>query len=480
MSFNNKTNKDTNNDTNNDTNKDTNKDTKDIEGTYTRNLGFFDLFFAGYGFIIGAGIFTLVAYVLTYGKGSTWMAFVIGGIICGLTGMGYAKLNAYFPTNDAEYIWIMKILNPSTHQNKSTHQNQIVKYFANIVIWIVMLIGLFTAATIVVGQSNFIRSYYKINKILLIGLLILFPTIVNMLGNTYTTGLNKTIMIIVTLGFFLLYGIAGKKSKYIKQVDLIPKSTKFKDLIHSSYITIFAYNGFQSIVQLSEEAKNVNDVPKSIIASLSFSTIIYSLIAISIIALIGVKKGADSVSPISDAFSVSLGKRGKDFVNIIAIIALTNTFLIATLSRSRLLHKLSVRGIAPKFLGKLTSLKKVFGLENFTNNNKEKQVNKQTTLPLASIISVSIVTFFLTFIKKGAIEALAKITNGFIYFIFTVVNLLVLIYHFKRKTPEEETNIKNVEKEMPVLKGFPWYSVLGLICSITYLFLSPRYLRKLK
>ena len=444
---------------------------------YARNLGFFDLFFAGYGFIIGAGIFTLVAYILTYGKGSSWLAFIIGGIICGLTGMGYAKLNAYFPTNDAEYMWIMKILNPPTHQNT------LVKIFANIVIWVVMLIGLFTAATIVVGQSNFIREYYKINRILLIGLLILFPTGVNMLGNKYTTGLNKTIMIIVTLGFFLLFGIAGKKSKFIKEVDLVPKSTTFKDLIHSSYITIFAYNGFQSIVQLSEEAKNRNDVPKSILGSLTFSTVIYALIAISIIALIGVKRGSDSVSPISDAFSVSLGKRGKDFVNIIAIIALTNTFLIATLSRSRLLQKLSVRGIAPKFLGKLTSLKKIFGLEKFTNNDNNNDSvanNKKTTLPIASIIVVSIITFFLTFIKKRAIEALAKITNGFIYFIFTVVNLLVLVYHFKRKTPEEDKNIKNVEKEMPMLKGFPWYSVLGLVISIIYLFLSPTYLSNLK
>jgi amino acid transporter len=475
MSFNN--NKASNNNKQVSNNTSTNEKTDG--STYTRNLGFLDLFFAGYGFIIGAGIFTLVAYILTYGKGSSWLAFVIGGVICGLTGMGYAKLNAYFPTNDAEYIWIMKILNPPTHQN------QIVKYFANIVIWIVMLIGLFTAATIVVGQSNFIREYYKINKVLLIGILILFPTIVNMLGNKYTTGLNKTIMIIVTFGFVLLYGISGRKSKFINEVELIPKKTSLKSLIHSSYITIFAYNGFQSIVQLSEEAKNRNHVPKSILGALTMSTIIYALIAISIIALIGVKKGSASVSPISDAFSVVLGKRGKDFVNIIAIIALTNTFLIATLSRSRLLQKLSVRGIAPKFLGKLTSLKNIFGLEKFNNNsdsdkaNSDKAIHK-TTLPIASLIVVSIVTFFLTFIKKGAIEALAKITNGFIYFIFTVVNLLVLIYHFKRKTAKEQKNIQNVEKEMPMLKGFPWYSVLGLVFSITYLFLSPTYLGNLK
>ena len=441
----------------------------DNNNKYTRNLGFLDLFFTGYGFIIGAGIFTLIGFILTYGKGSSWLAFVIGGIICGLTGMGYAKLNAFFPTNDAEYMWIMKILNPPNKEKKS------VKYFANFVIWIVMILGVFTAATIVVGQSNFIRQYFDINKHLLIGILVIIPTIFNMLGNKYTTRLNKTIMILVTLGFGVLYIFAGTHSKYINEVDIIPK-TNFENLIHASYITIFAYNGFQSIVQLSEEAKDVNDVPKSILASLSFSTVVYALIAISVIGLIGVKKGSNSVSPISDAFSVVLGKRGKDFLNIISIIALTNTFLIATLSRSRLLHKLSVRGIAPKFLGKLTSITKILGVEKFSNNNKQEEI----TVPIASLIVVSLITFLLTFIKSGAIEALAKITNGFIYFIFTVVNLLVLIYHFKQKTPEEEVHIKNVEKEMPMLKGFPWYSLLGLIISLIFLLLSPKYLSNLK
>ena len=33
-------------------------------------------------------------------------------------------------------------------------------------------------------------------------------------------------------------------------------------MVKSSFITIFAYNGFQSIVQLSEEAKNKSDIQK--------------------------------------------------------------------------------------------------------------------------------------------------------------------------------------------------------------------------
>ena len=53
---------------------------------YVRNLEFSDLFFAGYGFIIGAGIFTLLPFIIKYGKGSSWFSFVLGGLICGLSG----------------------------------------------------------------------------------------------------------------------------------------------------------------------------------------------------------------------------------------------------------------------------------------------------------------------------------------------------------------------------------------------------------
>ena len=234
---------------------------------------------------------------------------------------------------------------------------------------------------------------------------------------------------------------------YISKTYHRLKSNLLKNLTHSSFITIFAYNGFQSVVQLSEEAKDKSNVPKSIAGSLGVSAVIYALIAISIISLIGVKKGSSSVNPISDAFSVVFGGRGKDIVVIIAIICLTNTFLIATLSRSRLLQKLADRGIAPKVFTKLTSLQKVLGLEKFTNGNANNgnavanngnanngnavadngnavannSANEPVTLPILAIITVSVVTYILTFIKR-AIEALAKITSGFIFFIFTVVN----------------------------------------------------------
>ena len=481
-------------------NTDTNNSVKnhtDIKHKYVRNLSFMDLFFAGYGFIIGAGIFTLISYSLTYGKGFTWLAFVIGGLICALTGLGYAKLNTLYPTNDAEYAWILGVLGQN---NKNETTNLLIKQFANLVIWVVMLIGMFTAATVVVGQANFIQEYYKFSKPLLIAILVLIPTFVNSLGNEYTTGLNKGIMITATIGFFMLYGIGLIKSKFFNQNDFNPfikpqqmhgykahekKSFYyhlFKNLTHSSFITIFAYNGFQSVVQLSEEAKDPSNVPKSIMGSRGFSTVIYALVAISIISLLGVKASSNAVNPISDAFSVAFGKRGKDIVNVIAIICLTNTFLIATLSRSRLLQKLAERGIAPAVFKKLTSIKQILGLEKFTNNdvNNNKIDKHKITLPILSIITVSLLTYLLTFIKKGAIEVLAKITSGFIFFIFSVVNLLVIVQYYKKKTPEEIEVFNKRENVVPFIKGFPWYSILGIIITLYYLFMSPKYLASLK
>ena len=43
---------------------------------YQRNLSLNDLLFVGLGFIIGAGIFSLLPFIIKYSKGISWMSFV--------------------------------------------------------------------------------------------------------------------------------------------------------------------------------------------------------------------------------------------------------------------------------------------------------------------------------------------------------------------------------------------------------------------
>jgi basic amino acid/polyamine antiporter, APA family len=446
--------------------------------TFNRNLSYSDLFFTGFGFIVGAGIFSLMPYIIKQGKQHSWLSFVIGGVICLITGLSYSKLNLLYPSNDAEYSWIVNILNFDKNRDPEKTYT-IVKYLANIIIWIVVIIGLLNSATVLVGQADFIRQYTDFGKHKIIAIMLAIPTIIVMLGNKYATSINKTIMTLVLATFGLLMGQALTKGKP-HEIDFNPKTSNFTSMVKSSFITIFAYNGFQSIVQLSEEAKNKSDVPKAIVSSTSFATLVYALITISIISLIGIKKAQGAISPLADAYGVYFGKRGIDVVNFLAIVALSNTMLILTLSRSRLLQKLSVRGIAPGFLKNLTSIRKLIGLkpkENFDNKENELNVNKGKTIPINAIITLSVLTFMLTFLRKGAVDYLAALTSSFIFIVFTLVNSLALIHYFKKKTPEEQKHVEQVDKENPILKGFPWYSVLGLIIAIYNLKLSSKYLR---
>ena len=446
------------------------------EYKYNRNLSLVDLFFAGYGFIVGAGIFSLMPYVIKHGKGLSWLSFVVGGLVCLITGLSYAKLNSLYPSNDAEYSWILNILNFEEDRDPNKVKTP-VRYLANSVIWIVVIVGLFMGATILVGQADFIRQYFDINKQFLTAILVTIPSLIVMIGNKYATSLNKTIMVLVTGAFSVLFAIAKTMGKHKKEIKFNVTGKDIDPLLKASFITIFAYNGFQSIVQLSEEAKNKKDIPISIVGSSAFAIIVYGLITISVIALIGVKQGGNVVSPLASAYGVKFGKKGTDIVNILALVALTNTMLILTLSRSRLLQKLAVRGIAPDYLKHLTSVKKLLRLEKFeSKNDLEEQTNKGKTIPIFAVITLSVVTYLLTFIREGAVDYLAGLTSSFLFLVFLIVNVLVLINYFKKKTPSEQQNEESVNKEMPMLKGFPWYSVLGLVSSLYYLGYSRKHL----
>ena len=56
-------------------------------------------------------------YIIKQGKKHSWLSFVIGGLICLITGLSYSKLNLIYPSNDAEYSWIMNILNFDENRN---------------------------------------------------------------------------------------------------------------------------------------------------------------------------------------------------------------------------------------------------------------------------------------------------------------------------------------------------------------------------
>ena len=440
-----------------------------------RRLDFNDMFITGVSYMIGAGIFTLLPFIIKYGKQNAWISFLIGGIISIMTGLSFARLNFEYPVNDAEYSWILEIL-----KNKETNKpNLLVKFFATVTIWVVGIMGIFGKATVALGLAEFIGTFnLGIPKQVLTLFALGIPTLINMIGVTYVTNVAKTIISLVILSFVVIIACVFKFGKHFNDNKFLPDFNNLSGIARGSFITIFAFTGFQSVVQLSEETISKDIIPKSITASVMFTTFFYAIIIISVISILGLKKASNTIYPISEVYNSIFGNSGRLIVTLLSIVCMFCTLVIGILGVSRLFHKLSVKKIAPDYLSKLMSVSDIFGSTKEGFDNKEnKNSNKFDYMPIPALITVFICALLLTFVKGGVLELMASSTNSLLFFIFTVVNLLVIINYFRTK--DDKNKISSENKSMDkFLNMFPWYAFIGFTMAIIFLFISPYYINK--
>ena len=438
------------------------------ENKLTRRLDFNDMFFTGISYMVGAGIFTLMPFVIKYGGKNAWMSFLIGGLVSIMTGLSFARLNYQYPVNDAEYSWIREIFKGKNEKEPS----KAVNWFATIVIWIVGIMGVFAKATVSLGLAEFIATYnLGIPKQIITFFALGIPTLINSMGVTYAANFAKTVITVVIFSFLFIILAVTKHNKYIGDNKVSFSIDKFPTILRASFITIFAFTGFQSVVQLSEETISRNIIPKSITASVIFTTIFYALVLISVISIIGLKKATGTIYPISEAYNAIFGIRGRNIVTILSVVTMFSSLVIGILGVSRLFQKLSVKGIAPKYLSKLVSFDSLFRRkENYENENKP-MFDK---MPIPALLTIFACSFLLTFVKGGVLELMANATNSMLFFIFTIVNLLVIVNYFKTKNDKNKINSddKIIQK---YLHMFPWYAIIGFILAVFFLILSPQY-----
>lgn len=437
---------------------------KKLQQTYSLT----DITFAGFGYIVGAGIFTLLPFIIKYAKGNTWLAFVLGGIISILTGLSYAKLNLDLPSNDAEYSWITNAFTTKKDRETKNANYRRTEKLARLVIYAVMALGIAMNAVIALSIVDLARPYFpQISSAIISFIVILIPAFVNMLSAKYTAKLNTGITVFTVLGLVMVIIFGLFTGTNMNENTLLPIQGNSFNLLRGVFITIFAFNGFQSLVQMSEEANKKSDIPKGMIGSAGLAMIFYVLIAISVISLFGVNKSSKSVSPIVDAFGLRFGNNAQHMVNILAIITMSSTLLLSTMSRSRLLKKLSDLQLAPPFLSKL------------------RKTVKDTKTPVNAVALISFLSYTLTFVKGNALEIVANLANTIAFFIFTCVNIAVVYKYYKEKREKQEqtndSSENNTDKEElePLLQKFkdayPTYAILGAVCTSVLFFVSPKF-----
>ena len=414
--------------------------------TLIRQLDLSDVIFSGYGYTVGADIFALIPYITKNAKEYTWLAFIIGGLISILNSLSYAKLNIEYPSNDAEYSWIKNSLSvdePKTEKDEKHNRN--VKTFAKVVIWAVIILGITMNSVMIVSISNFLTKMgVKSSKHVMNLIIALVPTLLNFLNVKHMSVANIMVTIITTVTLSMLPVLSLFKHEHF--VDLIPGSlgdSSLQNILKAIAITILPYNGYQSVVQMSEEVKDVNNIPKGMLISGSMTIILYTLLSVGLIAILGVSNVSKSKTPIADAFSIFFGKYSGNIVNMVGILTGFTTLLLSIYSRSRLLSKLGELNIGPK----------VF--DNYGIGNALKGI------PVYSIVIIGILSYIFTILKEDSLEILTDITNVLTIFVFICVNACVIYsYYFKDKKKEkdeDQTLLGRLKDSAPI------YAVIAII-----------------
>jgi basic amino acid/polyamine antiporter, APA family len=388
-----------------------------------KDISLFDATLAGVGLIVGAGIYVLIGSAAGFAGNGIWISFLIAAFVAILTGFSYAELSSIYEDDSGEYSYIYHTFG---------------KKLAFIIGFIVLLAGIIGTSAVALGFAGYFNSLFGFNNLIItaISIVILF-LLINLNGIKKSMKINELFTLLSILGLVFIIALAIPKFGSVNYFDY----TSIKGIFKASSLIFFAYLGFDSIIQLSEETKNAKkNIPKALLMSIVISTIIYILVAFACISVINWQVLSASSSPLSDVANALLGSKAGLFLTIIALLSTSNTILLGLISRSRMIYGMS---------------------KHYTKLNFLSKVNHKTNVPVFAVIFTASLIIIFTLI--GNIDTVASITNFGVFITFASINLAVIKSRYIKHSKEKFHEPINFGK-------FPVLALIGFLSSIFMIF----------
>jgi APA family basic amino acid/polyamine antiporter len=444
-----------------------------------RALGPFNLITLGIGAIIGTGIFVLTGPVAAENAGpAIVISFVIAAIACAFAGLCYAEFAALIPLAGSAYSYGYTTL------------GEIVAW---IIGWALVLEYAFGAATVAVGWSGYINSFFQdlgvhippaftaspgnvivkyqgrwqplstltginvsklphvvshFNLVALIGIALV--TAILVIGIQESANVNTAIVVIKVSVLLVFIGLVveflNASHWTLAAANLhpfIPPNTGhfgqfgWSGIMRGAAIIFFAYIGFDAVSTAAQEAKNPKrDMPIGILGSLVICTILYILVGGVLTALVPYH-----LLNVPDPLALGVDRTGRAWGSILvkigAICGLSSTMLVMLLGQSRVFFTMAHDGLLWQWAGK---------------------VHKRFHTPyLSSIIIGTVVAILAASLPITTLDELVSIGT---LFAFTIVCAGVWILRVR------EPNLKRPFKTPWV----PFVPIMGMLVSLVLMF----------
>ena len=308
------------------------------------------LYFYVLGDVLGSGIYVLIGLVAGAVGGAFWVAFAVGVTLATITGLAYAELVTKYPQAAGAALYVNKAFGNRT---------------LTFLVTVTFLSASFAAAgSLATGFSAYFSELWTLPPALLVSLVfILLLAVVNYIGITESVVINMlmTFVEIAGLVIVMIIGIvyvAQGKADFSTLGSFSAEGNPIFAIVAGVALAFFAMTGFENAANVAEETVNPSrNFPRALVGGMITAGVIYVLVATTAALTVPVKKLAGS-----DAALLEVVKAGilpipvsvmATLFAVIAMVAITNTTLVAVVTQSRILYGMAREDVVPGVFGKI-------------------------------------------------------------------------------------------------------------------------------
>ncbi|MGL1894053.1 MAG: amino acid permease [Spirochaetaceae bacterium] len=362
-----------------------------------RTLGALDVFAISTGAMISSGLFVLPAIVYLKTGPSVVISYLIAAIIILPAMFAKAELTTAMPKSGGTYFFIQRSLGSS------------VGTFSGFACWLSLsLKSAFALVGIGLFTSPYISTLFNISpqlsvKIVAVSFTLLFG-IINCVSVKHTSRFQVVLVLVLIAILLVFIALSINQIEMDRFTPFAPKG--YKNIIMVSGMIFISFGGLTKIASVAEEVKNPGrNVPLGMFSSFIVVTILYLVVIFTTIGILDSDILSLSVTPISSAANISMGKAGMVALSIAAIIAFITTGNAGILAASRYPMAMSKDNLIPSIFSK---------------------INLKFKTPIISIVTT--VLFMALIIIFFDLEHLIKAasTMKLILFAFTCLSVIIM------------------------------------------------------
>ena len=310
------------------------------------------LFFYTLGDVLGSGIYVLIGLVAAAVGGAFWIAFAVGVSIAAITGTAYAELVTKYPQAAGAALYVQKAFGNRT---------------LTFLITVCFLSASFAAAgSLASGFASYFATLWAVPPTLLVTLLFVAAlTVVNFIGITESVVINMVMAFVEIVGLLIvmligIWYIAQGDAQFGTLTDFQTEggSSPALAVLAGVALSFFAMTGFENTANVAEETIDPHkSFPRSLIGGMITAGVIYVLVSMAAALTVPTKTLAGSSAALLEVVERGILPISTDFMStlfsVIAMIAITNTTLVAIVTQPRILYGMANEDVVPNMFSKI-------------------------------------------------------------------------------------------------------------------------------